>query len=76
MDPRFVCGTDVRRTAWSPEDATRAEGFVARYGGTLSVVPVGDAAVSVSWKAGELSVTASGATATEALRDLAHRMAQ
>jgi hypothetical protein len=76
MDARLVCGTDLRRTAWTPEDAARAEGLAARYGGTVAVQAVGDAAIAARWTAGELIVTATGVTATEALRDLAHRMAR
>ena len=76
-DHRIICGTDVRRTAWGAEDESRAEGFVARYGGLISVLPVGDAAVSVTWEtASGPSVTATGATFGEALRTLSTRVLQ
>jgi hypothetical protein len=76
-DQRIVCGADVRRTNWGPEDESRAEGFIARYGGLISVHPVGDAAISVTWETSEgPSVTATGATFGEALRTLSTRVLQ
>jgi len=75
-DTRLVCGTDVRRFGYGPEDAARAEGFVARYGGLLSVAPVGGAAVSVTWETGTgQAVSGTGLTFADALRDLQRRVA-
>jgi hypothetical protein len=76
-DQRILCGSDVRRTNWGPEDEARAEGFVARYGGSLSVLPVGDAAISVTWATREgPNVTATGATFNEAFQTLRARVLQ
>jgi hypothetical protein len=33
---RAMCGHDLRRVQWSPEDIARAEGLVAEFGGILS----------------------------------------
>jgi len=70
-DVRMLCGTDMRRSGMGPEDAARAESFVARYGGTLYAGPVGDAAVSVTWDAESgQRVMVTGETFGEALGKL------
>jgi len=62
-DTRLACGHDVRRSGIWPTDRARAEAFIATYGGTLSAMPVGDAAIALRWEtsAGQV-VTATGPT--------------
>jgi hypothetical protein len=75
QDMRIMCGSDVRQAGVWPEDATRAEGLAARYGGTVSLYPVGTAAVCVEWRAADGKVfTVTGETAADALRELAGRL--
>lgn len=74
-DARIICGADIRRTQWGPEDTARVEGFVARYGGSVSIATVGDAAVAVTWDAAPgPSVTATGSTFGEAFHALSVRV--
>lgn len=75
MDPRFTCGTDIRRAMPGPEDAMRADGFVARYGGVLSILPVGDVALALTWDAPNgMRVTEQAPTMGLGLQQLAERM--
>lgn len=75
-DARIMCGMDVRRIAWTPEDTARGEGFVARHGGLLCAMPVGDAAIGLTWTPdGGPIVTVTGATYGEALTRLVTQVA-
>jgi hypothetical protein len=76
QDLRIMCGSDVRQSGVWPEDATRAEGLAARYGGTVSLYPVGTAAVCVEWRAADGQVHVhTGTTAGDALQQLAEHLA-
>lgn len=73
-DARVMCGTDVRRGGIWPEDMARVEALALRYGGTVTAYPVGHAAVCVEWNRDDHTVTATGATAADALHRLATQM--
>lgn len=77
QDARIVCGMDLRRAGVSPEDHARAEAWVGRYGGTVALYPVGDAAVAVEWYADAQGpvVRVTGATVGEAFATLRERVA-
>ena len=51
MDARMLCGHDVRQTGMWPADEARVEAFVARYGGMLCAMPVGNVAIALEWQA-------------------------
>ena len=71
-DERYVAGTDVRRAGMSPNDAARAQGLAARYGGTVTLRAAGLATVAVDWRTSDGQVmTAYGDTAGAAMQALA-----
>jgi len=49
MDPRLICGQDVRQSGIWPTDESRIEAFIQRYGGTLEAGPVGNVAIMLRW---------------------------
>lgn len=74
-DLRLLCGHDTRRSNIWPTDRARAEAFVARFGGVLSAVPIGDAAIALAWEAesGQV-VRATGPTTAIAFERLTHAL--
>lgn len=68
MDVRRVCGMDVRRFGVDPEDVSRAEVVVARYGGEVVFRSVGAAGMAAEWRGDDGQVVVGiGATAEAAL---------
>ena len=75
LDERVCCGQDVRRSGFWPTDRSRAETFIATYGGILSAVPVGDAAIALRWEAASGQVvTATAPTTAMAFERLTQAM--
>jgi hypothetical protein len=75
VDARVLCGQDVRRSAMWPTDSARADAFIAEYGGTLSVMPVGNVAIALQWEneIGELR-TITAASVSEGFHKLRQSM--
>ena len=71
LDARVLCGQDIRQSGMWPTDSARADAFVAEFGGTLSVMPVGSVAIAIQWEGnnGE-SRTVTAASASEAFKKL------
>ena len=45
----MLCGHDVRRGGLWPTDEARVDAFVAKYGGVLAAMPVGNVAIALQW---------------------------